>query len=101
MSDVLCSTAGFVTLLELTVQTHLLKQTVPLLGMPAIKKVVSNSILAAPLLTDFGIWRLESVSASWMTANVVNAVLFIHWNTDWRLRMRYVIPLSAAHAPIV
>lgn len=98
MSDVLCSTAEFVTLLELTVQTHLLKQTVPL--MPAIEKVVSNSILRALLLRDFGIWRRESVSASWMTANVVNAVLFVHWNTDWRLRMRYVIPLSAAHAPI-
>lgn len=101
MSDVLCSTAEFVTLLELTVQTHLLKQTVPLLGMPAIENVVNNSILRALLLTDFGIWRLDSVSTSSMTANVVNAVLFVHWNTDWRLRMRYVIPLSAAHAPIV
>lgn len=45
-----------------------------------------NLVIRALLLTELGTWRLDSVSAPWVTADVTNVAVPVPWNTDAQIK---------------
>lgn len=45
-----------------------------------------NLVIRALLLTELRTWRLDSVSAPWVTADVTNVAVPVPWNTDAQIK---------------